>query len=95
MNEKQLEALNAVKSGNSIFLTGSAGTGKSFTLKAIVNYLKSKYNYDYEFGITALTGCAAVLINGQTIHSYLSIGISRDVNDIYKTLEKFKSKLIK
>ena len=95
MNEKQLEALNAVKSGNSIFLTGSAGTGKSFTLKAIVNYLKSKYNYDYEFGITALTGCAAVLINGQTIHSYLSIGISRDVNDIYKTLEKFKSKLMK
>lgn len=95
MNEKQLEALNAVKSNKSIFLTGSAGTGKSYTLKAIVNHLKNKYNEECEFGITALTGCAAVLINGQTIHSYLYIGISRDVNEIYKNLEKYKLKLVK
>lgn len=95
MNEKQLEALNAVKSNKSIFLTGSAGTGKSYTLKAIVNHLKNKYNDECEFGITALTGCAAVLINGQTIHSYLYIGISRDVNEIYKNLEKYKLKLVK
>jgi DNA replication protein DnaC len=39
MNEKQLEALNVVKTGENLFLTGSAGTGKSFTLKSIVNYL--------------------------------------------------------
>ena len=29
-----------------LFLTGSAGTGKSFTLKSIVNYLENKGMYD-------------------------------------------------
>lgn len=92
MNEKQLEALNVVKSGKNLFLTGSAGTGKSFTLKEIINHLKFK---DISFGVTALTGCAAVLINGQTIHSFLYLGISRNLEEIYKNLCKFKGSLIK
>jgi hypothetical protein len=94
MNEKQLKALSAVKNHKSIFLTGSAGTGKSFTLKAIVSYLNNNY-HDYEFAITALTGCASVLIKGQTIHSFLYLGISRDINQIYNNLEKYKFKLNK
>ena len=36
------------------------------------------------YGLTALTGCAAVLINGQTIHSFLGLGISRDLKTIIK-----------
>lgn len=92
MNEKQLEALNVVKSHNNLFLTGSAGTGKSFTLKAIINHLKEK---GVNYGVTALTGCAAVLINGQTIHSFLYLGISRNLNDIYANLCKYKGNLNK
>lgn len=92
MNEKQLEALNIAKTGKHLFLTGSAGTGKSFTLKEIINYLDSK---NRNYGITALTGCAAVLINGQTIHSFLYLGISRNLEDIYKNLCKFKGSLVK
>jgi ATP-dependent exoDNAse (exonuclease V) alpha subunit len=45
------------------------------------------------YGLTALTGCAAVLINGQTIHSFLGLGISRDLKTIIKNLEKFKKQL--
>lgn len=90
MNEKQQEAVEVVKNGSNLFLTGAAGTGKSFTLKAIINYLESK---DYKYGLTALTGCAAVLIGGQTIHSFLYMGISRNINQIYKTIETYKSKL--
>ena len=89
MNEKQLEALNIVKTGQNLFLTGSAGTGKSFTLKSIVNYLE---NNNINFGLTALTGCAAALISGQTIHSYLYLGISRNVKEIYTNLIKFTPK---
>jgi len=92
MNEKQFDALNVVKSGKNLFLTGSAGTGKSFTLKAIIDYLKLN---NINYGITALTGCAAVLINGQTIHSFLGLGISRNIQDIYKGLSKFKTSLNK
>jgi ATP-dependent exoDNAse (exonuclease V) alpha subunit len=90
MNVKQLEALENVKNNRNIFLTGSAGTGKSFTIKEIVKYLD---NNNINYGLTALTGCAAVLINGQTIHSFLGLGISRDLNSIIKNLEKFKKQL--
>jgi len=92
MNQKQLDALEIVKTRNNLFLTGSAGTGKSFTLKAIINYLNDNKIY---FGVTALTGCAAVLINGQTIHSFLYLGISRNLDDIYNNICKFKNNLIK
>jgi len=70
MNEKQLEALEIVKNKMNLFLTGSAGTGKSFTIKEIVRYLE-RNNINY--GLTALTGCASVLIDGQTIHSFLGL----------------------
>jgi len=90
MNDKQLEALEIVKSKRNLFLTGSAGTGKSFTIREIVRYLE---NMNINYGLTALTGCAAVLINGQTIHSFLGLGISRDLKTIIKNLEKFKKQL--
>jgi ATP-dependent DNA helicase PIF1 len=93
MNEKQLEAFNIVKNNENLFLSGSAGTGKSFTIKNIVEYLEeNKINY----GLTALTGCAESLINGQTLHSYLLLGINKSLIDIYndlsrKFIPKFKS----
>lgn len=92
MNQQQLEAFNIVKGGKNLFLTGSAGTGKSFTLKSIVQYLDTNNIY---YGLTALTGCAAVLINGQTIHSFLFMGISRNVDDIYENIVKYRGYLEK
>jgi ATP-dependent exoDNAse (exonuclease V) alpha subunit len=92
MNEKQLEALNIVKNRSNLFLTGAAGTGKSYTIKAIINYLES---ININYGLTAMTGCAAVLIGGQTIHSFLYMNISRNLNEIYSNLEKFRGYLNK
>ncbi len=92
MNEKQQKALEVVKNKKNLFMTGSAGTGKSYTLTKIVEYLETnKKNY----ALTALTGCAAVLINGQTLHSYLCLGISRDINEIYNKISKYKPILTK
>jgi ATP-dependent exoDNAse (exonuclease V) alpha subunit len=90
MNDKQLDALNVVKTNRNLFLTGSAGTGKSYTIKSIVSYFEAN---NINYGLTALTGCAAVLINGQTIHSFLGLGISRDLKEIIKNLEKYKKQL--
>ena len=92
MNEKQLEAFDIVKSGLNLFLTGAAGTGKSFTIKSIIDYLELK---NYNYGLTAMTGCAAVLIGGQTIHSFLYLNISRNLDEIYNNLEKYKGYLNK
>jgi ATP-dependent exoDNAse (exonuclease V) alpha subunit len=89
MNEKQLEAFEIVKNKGNLFLTGSAGTGKSFTINRIVDYLEeNKLNY----GLTALTGCAASLINGQTLHSFLCLGINKELKEIYNDIRKFHSK---
>lgn len=85
LNEYQEKALRAVQDEHSVFITGSPGTGKSFLLKHIINHFN---NNKKKIVITASTGCAATLINGQTIHSYLSMGIGN------MTIEKIVSRII-
>jgi len=70
MNQK--EALDILKLGHNIYLTGSAGSGKTFLLNEYINYL-SKHGVD--LGITASTGIAATHIKGITIHSWSGLGI--------------------
>ncbi|XP_005050364.1 PREDICTED: ATP-dependent DNA helicase PIF1, partial [Ficedula albicollis] len=63
------EVLGAVRSGKSVFFTGSAGTGKSFLLKRIVGSLPPNITY-----ATASTGVAACHIGGTTLHAFAGIG---------------------
>lgn len=88
LNNKQQFALECIKNKKTIFLTGSPGTGKSYTLKEIINYLKSE---NINYAVTSSTGCSAVLINGQTIHSYMNLGIGQIQKDtIIKKLKANK-----
>ena len=75
LNYEQQSALKSFKKGNSIFLTGPAGTGKSVTLKSIITHCEEE---GISLGITATTGSAAFLIGGKTIHSYLGIGLAKE-----------------
>lgn len=69
-------ALDLLKSGNNVFLTGSAGTGKSYTLGLYIKYLrKTKIRY----AVTASTGIAASHHDGQTIHSWSGIGVKEEI----------------
>ncbi len=68
----QAKALAILKSGRNVFLTGSAGTGKTYLINQYIDYLKS---HDIDVAITASTGIAATHIGGQTIHSFCGIGI--------------------
>lgn len=68
----QEEALDILKMGHSVFLTGAAGTGKTFVLNKYIEYLKI---HSISPTITASTGIAATHIGGQTIHSWSGIGI--------------------
>jgi tRNA(Met) C34 N-acetyltransferase TmcA len=52
------------------FITGSAGTGKSYIINLIVNMLKNRRS---RFLLLAPTGVSAQTIGGKTIHSELSI----------------------
>ncbi len=68
----QQEALDILKMGNNVFLTGAAGSGKTFLLNQYIRFLKSKR---VGVGITASTGIAATHMGGRTIHSWCGIGI--------------------
>ncbi len=60
--------LKLIKKKENIFITGHAGTGKSY----ILNKLKEKLP---KLVITSTTGIAAVNVKGQTIHSWAGVGI--------------------
>ena len=68
----QDQALNILKTGANVFLTGEPGAGKTHTINNFVNYLRA---CDVEPAITASTGIAATHIGGMTIHSWSGIGI--------------------
>ncbi len=74
----QKEALDILKMGHNVFLTGSAGSGKTFLLNKYVDYLKKK---SVSIGVTASTGIAATHMNGITIHSWAGIGIKDELTD--------------
>lgn len=69
---KQETALKLMKSGENVFLTGSAGAGKTYTINQYINYLKAR---KVPVAITASTGIAATHMNGMTIHTWAGIGI--------------------
>ena len=57
------------REGN-VFLTGAAGTGKSYLLE---RYLRGKPTE--LFPVVASTGAAAVIVGGRTFHSFFGLGI--------------------
>ena len=90
LNEEQKYALRSVMEGHNILLTGSAGTGKSYTIKYIIEYLN---NANKNYAITASTGTAAVIIGGQTLHSFLGLGLGTgSVKEILGNILKNKKK---
>ncbi|MFA5841448.1 MAG: helix-turn-helix domain-containing protein [Candidatus Paceibacterota bacterium] len=68
----QKEALDILKTGANVFLTGEPGSGKTHTVNEYVEYLRER---GIEPAITASTGIAATHIGGVTIHSWSGIGI--------------------
>jgi ATP-dependent DNA helicase PIF1 len=91
MNDEQKAALEAVKQGKNIFLTGAGGTGKSYTIKAIVEWAREAGRLT---AVTAMTGCAALLLSDEglqarTLHSWASIGLGEE------TPEELASKIMK
>lgn len=75
MNSQQQAAYDAVAANSyNVFITGPAGCGKSYLIHEIVRWA---YDNEVKIGVTASTGCAAILLGGRTIHSYLGIGLAR------------------
>lgn len=74
----QDEALNILKTGANVFLTGEPGSGKTHTVNRYVQWLREQ---GIEPSITASTGIAATHLNGFTIHSWSGIGIKTKMSE--------------
>ena len=72
LNTQQIKSIKYFIEKKNIFITGQAGTGKTYVIKKIIEWCEqNKVKYEK----TALTGTAAILINGKTLHSWAGIGI--------------------
>lgn len=81
---QQDEALDILKMGHNVYLTGAAGSGKTYVLNQYIKYLRE---HNIVVGVTASTGIAATHMNGMTIHSWAGLGISDHI-DIKQILTK-------
>ncbi|MEK7355879.1 MAG: AAA family ATPase [Bdellovibrionota bacterium] len=77
----QQRAFEALQGKTNVFVTGGAGSGKSFLIR---HFLKTKDSK--EFPVLASTGAAAVLIGGRTFHSFFGLGIME--GGVEQTVEK-------
>jgi ATP-dependent exoDNAse (exonuclease V) alpha subunit len=74
----QEEALDILKMGYNVFLTGPPGSGKTFLLNEYIDYLKKNHK---TVAVTASTGIAATHMGGITLHSWSGLGIRDTVSD--------------
>lgn len=78
LNPGQRQAFDAIAAGQNIFLTGPGGTGKSFLIRLLYDVLPRKTGKSVV--LTALTGCASLLLHpkAKTVHSWAGIGLGRE-----------------
>ena len=81
---QQDEALDILKLGHNVYLTGAAGSGKTYVLNQYIKYLRQNH---IVVGVTASTGIAATHMNGMTIHSWAGLGIGDSI-DMERILTK-------
>lgn len=74
LSKEQQIAFDKYVQGKNIFITGPGGSGKSALIKKIWAHALSRFK---DIHVSALTGCAAVLLNckATTLHSWAGIGL--------------------
>lgn len=62
-----------------VFLTGGAGTGKTTLTRKVIDHYEGEGK---KVAKLASTGMAATLIGGQTLHSFLDLGIADSIEEL-------------
>jgi ATP-dependent DNA helicase PIF1 len=94
LNTEQALIFQKYKRGENIFVTGPAGSGKSFLIKTIAN---DSIENDNNLQVCALTGCASILLNckATTLHRFAGIGLATKsmdavIEDVFDKQYKLK-----
>jgi ATP-dependent exoDNAse (exonuclease V) alpha subunit len=75
---QQSKALEYLQSGKNVFLTGPAGSGKTFLLNDFIAWAKQSGK---NIAVTASSGIAATHLGGVTIHSWSGLGIAERISE--------------
>ena len=75
-HEKIISLLEAKQN---VFLTGGAGTGKTTLTRRLIEHYSGEGR---KIAKLASTGMAATLIGGQTLHSFLDLGIADSIEEL-------------
>ena len=94
LTTEQQKAKDLILNGANVFLSGDAGTGKSYILKQVINTLPTNTTV-----VCAPTGVAAVNIHGITIHRLLELNPDKDIINLHpehvpKKMEKIKTVIV-
>ncbi len=68
----QERALDVLKTGANVFLTGEPGAGKTYVINQYIAWLEAS---GLKVAVTASTGIAATHIGGMTIHAWSGLGV--------------------
>lgn len=74
-------ALEVMHAGEHVFLTGPAGSGKTYVLNRFIREAKKMGRH---VSVTATTGLAATHLGGNTIHSWSGIGLHDELPDDFE-----------
>lgn len=88
----QGQALSVMMAGNSVFLTGAPGAGKTYLLNKFIRLARS---LGKNIAVTASTGIAATHIGGTTIHSWSGLGIREELTSRDKSWLASNQRLFK
>lgn len=75
---QQSKALEYLQSGRNVFLTGPAGSGKTFLLNDFITWAQRAGK---NIAVTASSGIAATHLGGTTIHSWSGLGIADRISE--------------
>ena len=75
LSDEQKAVVVEALTGKNLLVYGGAGVGKSL----LVRHLDTKLNEGEKvLVVTAFTGCAAIVVNGSTLHSFAGIGLGEE-----------------